>query len=136
PAGPDAVLKVVPVEDDEADLEADALAFWAGDGAVRLLRHDRARRALLIERCMPGDDASTIDDDAAIRIAIEIGRRLWRGAAGGPFKRAGTEVPRWLDAAGAHPYVAVAAITLKRLASMGGRHDVLVHGDHHHHNLP
>jgi streptomycin 6-kinase len=49
-AGDDAVLKVVPVEDDEADFEADALALLDGDGAVRLLRHDRARRAILIER--------------------------------------------------------------------------------------
>src|SRR5439155_768677 len=38
-AGDDAVLKVVPIEDDEADHEADALALLAGDGAVRLLRH-------------------------------------------------------------------------------------------------
>jgi streptomycin 6-kinase len=134
PAGPDAVLKITPVEDDEADLEADALAAWAGDGAVRLLRHDRVRRAMLIERCVPGDDASTIEDDEAIQIAVEIGRRLWRRADGSPFRPAGLEVPRWLDAAGrgAHPYVALAR---ERLASMRGRHDVLVHGDYHHHNL-
>ncbi|HSS72710.1 MAG TPA: hypothetical protein VLK53_04005, partial [Gaiellaceae bacterium] len=37
-AGDDAVLKVTPPEDDEADEEADALELWAGDGAVRLLR--------------------------------------------------------------------------------------------------
>jgi len=132
PAGPDAVLKIVPVEDDEADLEADALVAWAGDGAVRLLRRDRSRRALLIERCVPGTDASTIDDEAAIRIALDIGRRLWRPSAGGPFKRAGAEVPGWLDAAGAHSYVAVAR---ERLASIRGSDDVLVHGDYHHHNL-
>ena len=50
PAGGDAVLKVTPPEDDEADEEADALALWAGDGAAPLLRHDRARRALLLGR--------------------------------------------------------------------------------------
>jgi streptomycin 6-kinase len=38
PAGEDAVLKVTPPEDDESDEEADALALWNGDGAVRLLR--------------------------------------------------------------------------------------------------
>ena len=39
--GDDAVLKVTPPEDDESDEEAEALALWAGDGAVRLLRRDR-----------------------------------------------------------------------------------------------
>ncbi len=97
PAGDGAVLKIAPLEDDEADLEADALAAWGGDGAVRLLRHDRARRALLIERCIPGDDASTLDDDAAIGIALDVGRRLWKPVANGPFPAAATQVARWLD---------------------------------------
>src|SRR5205814_5331179 len=51
PAGPDAVLKLTRPEDEEADHEGDALAFWEGHGAVRLLKRDPARRALLIERC-------------------------------------------------------------------------------------
>ena len=55
PAGDDAVLKVTPPEDDESDEEADALALWDGDGAVRLLRRDRDRRALLLERARPGE---------------------------------------------------------------------------------
>ena len=49
-AGENAVLKVRSPEDDESDEEADALELWAGDGAVRLLRRDPSRRALLIER--------------------------------------------------------------------------------------
>ena len=43
PAGQDAVLKVTPPEDDEADHEADALDTWGGDGAVHLLRHEIGR---------------------------------------------------------------------------------------------
>jgi streptomycin 6-kinase len=35
----------------ESDPEALALAAWHGAGAVRLLAHDRDRRALLVERC-------------------------------------------------------------------------------------
>ncbi len=134
PAGDGAVLKIAPVEDDAGDLEADALAAWDGDGAVRLLRHDRARRALLIERCVPGDDASTIGDDEAIGVALDVGRRLWRHAAGGPFLMARAEVSRWLAAAAryGHPF---AAIARERFESMSARHDVLVHGDYHHHNL-
>ncbi len=65
PAGDDAVLKVTPPEDDESDEEADALALWNGDGAVRLLRRDRARRAMLIERARPGSDISELPEDEA-----------------------------------------------------------------------
>src|SRR5207248_10722587 len=50
PAGDDAILKVIPAEDDSADHQIDALLFWDGHGAVRVLRHDRQRRALLLER--------------------------------------------------------------------------------------
>jgi streptomycin 6-kinase len=134
PAGDGAVLKVAPVEDDEADFEADGLAAWGGDGAVRLLRFDRVRRALLIERCVPGDDASTIDDRDAIAIALEVGRRLWRPVAGGPFRTAAAEVARWLADTGrdGHPF---AAIAQELFAKMPRRDGVLVHGDYHHHNL-
>jgi streptomycin 6-kinase len=134
PAGETAVLKITPVEDDEADHEADALAFWRGRGAVRLLRGDRSRRAMLIERCVPGHDASTIDDHEAIRVAIATGRELWL-PAGGVFRRAGDEMARWLRRLAErtdHPYAAIAAA---RFAAIGPRHDVLVHGDYHHHNL-
>lgn len=95
PAGDGVVLKVVPVEDDEADLEGDALAAWAGDGAVRLLRHDRSRRALLIERCVPGTDASTSPmrtqsrsrslsgDDCGARAGTAVSRRRATGCPSG-----------------------------------------------------
>src|SRR5579859_1221694 len=135
PAGDRAVLKLTPPEDDEADHEGDALAFWAGRGAVRLLRRDRRRRALLIERCVPGHDASAIDDGEAIRIALDTGRQLWRPASERPFLRAGEVMAGWLDDLAQdsdHPYVAVAQ---ERFEAIGPRHDVLVHGDFHHHNL-
>jgi streptomycin 6-kinase len=80
-AGDDAILKVVPVEDDEADHEADALALLAGDGAVRLLRQDRERRAMLIERARPGFDASGLSEYEAIRVATAAAKRFWRPAA-------------------------------------------------------
>ena len=50
PAGADAVLKVASRADDESAQEVEALELWGGDGAVRLLRADRERRALLLER--------------------------------------------------------------------------------------
>jgi streptomycin 6-kinase len=96
PAGGDAVLKVRAPEDDESDEEADALALWNGDGAVRLLRRDDERRAILIERARPGTDISKLPEDEATAIAVEVGLRLWR-PAGEPFRWIGDHVPRWLD---------------------------------------
>jgi streptomycin 6-kinase len=132
-AGDDAVLKVVPVEDDEADHEADALALLAGDGAVRLLRHDPARRAILIERARPGHDAAALSEPEAIRVAIAAAKRFWRPAArGSPFRWIGDHVPRWLDNAGDHYLVRQAK---EIYATMHPSDATLVHGDFHHHNL-
>jgi streptomycin 6-kinase len=131
PAGEDAVLKVTPPEDDESDEEAEALELWAGDGAVRLLRRDRGRRALLVERARPGDDIAALPEREATRIAIEIGLRLWRPAAE-PFRWIGDHVPRWLDNAEGHPLVPLAR---ELYATLEPRRATLVHGDFHHHNL-
>jgi streptomycin 6-kinase len=132
-AGDDAVLKVVPAEDDEADHEADALALLAGDGAVRLLRHDRARRAILIERARPGDDASRLSELEAIRVATAAAKRFWRPAVrGSPYRWIGDHVPRWLDNAGDHDLVREAKAIY---TTMHPGDATLIHGDFHHHNL-
>ncbi len=130
PAGESAVLKVVPERHWESDHEADALGHWGGDGAARLLRHDRARRAFLIERAQPGTDISGLDDAEATAIAVDVGSRLWR-PAGAPFRRVADELPRWLDEGEGE----LRARAEQLLAGMELRHDVLVHGDFHHHNI-
>jgi streptomycin 6-kinase len=79
PAG-DAVLKIN-FPDEESEREADALAHWQGDGAVRLLAHDPERRALLVERCRPGVQLWSIEEEAANHAAADLLRRLWRPAA-------------------------------------------------------
>jgi streptomycin 6-kinase len=127
PAG-GAVLKLRPAGDDESDEEADALALWDGDGAVRLLRHDRARRALLLERAEPGDDLSPLPEEEATRLAVEVATRLWR-PAGSPFRSVHEHVPRWLANARA-PRFAV-----ELYERLGQRAGTLVHGDLHHHNV-
>jgi len=136
PAGEDAVLKVTPAEDDESDEEADALALWGGDGAVRLLRRDRARRALLLERARPGTDISELPETEATSIAVEVGTRLWRPAAE-PFRWIGDHVPRWLHDAEASEQEGRALIPLARklYASLEVGREILVHGDFHHHNI-
>lgn len=133
PAGRDRILKIVPAEDDESAHDADALALWSGDGAVRLLRQDRERHALLMERARPGHDASALDEHDALRVAVGVGRRLWRPAQHGrPYQWIGERIPGWLDAAGPHELIDAARDVY---ATLSPRADVLMHGDLHHHNL-
>jgi streptomycin 6-kinase len=128
------VLKVSSPWDDEADEEADALRLWSGDGAVRLLRHDPARRALLLERVRPGDDLASLDDDEATEIAVGVARSLWR-PAGAPFRRVGDHVPAWLDRAVPASGHRLVPIARQLLAELEIGATTLVHGDFHHHNL-
>ena len=96
PAGP-AVLKLNAPSHFEADHEADALACWAGQGAVRLLARDDERRALLLERCVPG---RLLAEDGADEVSIMAGllERL-PGAAptAHPFRLAADEAVRWME---------------------------------------
>ena len=130
-AGDDAVLKVTPSEDDESDEEAEALELWAGEGAVRLLRRDRSRRALLVERARPGDDIAELAEEEATQLAVATGLTLWR-AAGKPFRWIGDHVPRWLDNAAGHELLPLAR---ELYASLEVGRTTLVHGDFHHHNI-
>jgi streptomycin 6-kinase len=134
-AGEDAVLKVTPPADDEADEEGEGLELWAGEGAVRLLRHDKARRALLVERARPGDDISDLPEEEATATAIAVAARLWKGGQSpglSPFRSIHDHVPRWLSNAADHPLAPLAG---KLYAGYEKRDDTLVHGDFHHHNI-
>ena len=93
PAGPDAVLKISSSDDEESVHEADVLELWAGDGAVRLLRTDRSRRALLLERASPGSDLAALESDTATTIGVDVAARLWRPAAT-PFRWIGDHVAK------------------------------------------
>jgi streptomycin 6-kinase len=136
PAGGDAVLKLTPADDDESDEEAEALELWDGDGAVRLLRRDRARRALLLERARPGTDISALPEARATEIAVEVGLRLWRAAAE-PFRWIGDHVPRWLANAERSGEQSAELLGLARglYDSLEVGRSTLVHGDFHHHNI-
>jgi streptomycin 6-kinase len=93
--GTRAVLKLNFPEEETAQ-EADALVFWDGEGAVRLLEHDRERDALLMERCEPGTQLWEVEDDEATEIAAGVLGRLWRPApAGHPFRPLADEARRW-----------------------------------------
>lgn len=64
---------------EEARHEHLALRDWAGDGAVRLLRADPGRWALLLERAHPRD-LTTVDDVAACEVVGSLVTRLARPA--------------------------------------------------------
>jgi streptomycin 6-kinase len=136
PAGDRAVVKVFSSEDDESDEEPDALELWRGDGAVRLVRRDRERRAMLLERALPGGDISSLKEEEATAVAVAVGPRLWR-PAGAPFRWIGDHVPQWLDSAERSRARGSELVPLARM--LYGALDVgrgtLVHGDFHHHNI-
>jgi streptomycin 6-kinase len=88
-----AVLKIQ-FPDRESEHEASALAAWDGAGAVRLVAHDPQRRALLIERCVPGTPLSARGSTEALTVLIDLVRRL---AIAAPSKvgMLGAEAARW-----------------------------------------
>lgn len=91
--GGDAVLKIC-FPHRESEHEADALAVWAGEGAVRLLAHDRERWALLVERCRPGTHLRELESEAALDVMIGLLPRLWV-PAGEPFGPLAEEAAWW-----------------------------------------
>ena len=94
--GAEAVLKVN-FPDRESWHEADALAHWRGEGAVRLLDRDQRRQALLIERCRPGTQLWAVEaDDEATRVAAAVLRRIWRPPPEShEFRTLGDDAARW-----------------------------------------
>jgi streptomycin 6-kinase len=134
-----AVLKLAGPEDTG---EAEALAFWDGRGAVRLLAHDPGRRALLLERCDPGTPLDAVaDGEEADRIAAGVLQRLWRSPPGPAAFRALS------DAAAEHarriasdweslgrPFereLVDAGVAACRDLGAAQREPVLLHGDFH-----
>ncbi|SCL13230.1 aminoglycoside phosphotransferase family protein [Micromonospora inyonensis] len=95
PDGTPAVLKLQ-YPDGDSEHEAAALATWAGDGAVRLLAHAPAWRALLIERCVPGDPLSGRPAEEALGVVVDLLPRLWR-PAGAPFTSLADEAAGWVE---------------------------------------
>src|SRR5205807_1690435 len=93
--GTPVVLKLI-YPDRETEHEADALAVWDGDGAIRLLAYDQERWAMLIERCEPGTLLAKIDPDAALDVLIGLLPRLWKRVTG-PFHTLADEAALWID---------------------------------------
>jgi streptomycin 6-kinase len=95
PDGTSAVLKVQ-FPDRESEHEATALVRWNGEGAIRLLAYDPERRALLLERCVPGTPLSDLDQDHALDVMMELLPRMWK-PAGPPFRPLADEAAWWTE---------------------------------------
>ena len=73
--GERAVLKLHEDVDDESEYEALALQHWQGDGAVRLLRADPRRWAMLLER-LHSRDLTTVDQLEACEVVAGLYPRI------------------------------------------------------------
>jgi len=96
PAGA-AVLKLNAPSHFEADHEGDALACWDGKGAVRLLARDDERRALLLERCVPGNLLAGEDTDGISIMAGLLEQLPGAAPTAHPFRLVADEAERWLE---------------------------------------
>ena len=135
------VLKVAFDGDDESEHEALTLQHWSGDGAVRLLRADPRRRAMLLERLHP-TDLRALWDVEACEVVAGLYPRLHRRAL--PQLRSVTSyVDRWLDDLEGlgrdlpvPPRMVQQALHLGRaLVSDAASTGVVVHGDLHFENV-
>jgi streptomycin 6-kinase len=138
--GVPAVLKIS-FPDAESEHEHLALRRWGGDGAVRLLRADPRRRAILLER-LHRKDLNAVPDVEACKIVAGLYRRIHVPAV--PQLRTLTSyVERWITELAELPRSAPIprrlveqAIALGRdLAADHASIGSIIHGDLHYENV-
>ena len=139
--GRPAALKITWDGDVESEHEGLALQAWAGEGAVRLLRADPHRRALLLERLIP-EDLTALGDVEACEVVGGLYHRIHVPAL--PQLRTITSyVATWTDALQQMPRNAPIPRRLVEQASALARDFVadeasigtLIHGDLHYENV-
>lgn len=126
----------------EAEYEHLALRVWDGDGAVRLLRADPRRWALLLERADPTRDLTAIGILESCEVVAGLYRRLHRPAV--PQLRRLSELSGdWserLTRLRGHPlmprrFADQAAALLRDMAADPATDGTLIHTDLHHLNV-
>ncbi len=142
--GLDAVLKLG-IPNPELSSEIEALRHFRGRGTVRLLKWDRSRGGLLLERIHPGTALIHIKDDPrAAQVSANLSKKLWRPP---PSDHSFPTVGDWVrgfqrlreefqGGTGPFPKMLVEkaeAIFVDLLSSM--EDTVLLHGDLHHRNI-
>ncbi len=145
PDGTEAALKLC-VPNAESRSEEQAMRFFDGRGAARVLASEPERGILLMEQVRPGHTLHALtDDDAAMRAAAGVMKRLWKPAP--PEPHSFPSVARWTKGlerlrqaygGGTGPLperlVALAEGTFERLLATAGT-PLLLHGDLHHGNI-
>lgn len=141
--GHPAVLKVGPVEPGHLPVEAEALRVFGGHGSVRLLREDRTRGALLLERASPGTSLESLvpaTDEQATGALVDTMLALHRPAP------THCRLPPVLDQrADLDAHVRTSGLLAARLVdrashlfaelSSDASDPVVLHGDLHHGNV-
>ncbi|MDX1888828.1 aminoglycoside phosphotransferase family protein [Mycolicibacterium sp. 050158] len=138
--GAPATLKIGS-SDAESEFEHLALRRWGGAGAVRLLRADPRRHAVLLERLRPRS-LHDIADDEACRVIGDLVRRLHVPALPqlrsltadlDPWARRFDDLPR--SAALPRRLIEQAVASTRDLAAQSANAEVLLHGDLHYGNV-
>ncbi len=136
--GADAVLKIS-IPHPEARHEGDALRFFAGQGAIRLLRATEDGFSLLLERCTPGTNLWSLGEAEGNAAGAAVLQRLWRETPPAiAFDRLSDlaaewveELPRAAPAAGFDAPLVTRAVELARELAATQPRRVLLHGDFH-----
>jgi streptomycin 6-kinase len=113
--------------------QGDAFERWGGRGAVRLLAHDRDRRAMLLERCRPGRQLWSLPDERATEIAADVLEQLWV-PADEPFRSLADRAAKWEEVVPTRPIepaVIEQAVAFLREAGPTQRESMLLHQDLH-----
>ena len=140
-AGTRAVLKVTFDGDSESVHEGLVLQRWHGQGAVRLLRADPHRRAVLLER-LDRRDLTQVSDLEACQIVAGLYPKLHQPALP-QLATLTSHVSRWLDDLAAQPrdipipprYRDQARSLGRDLASDPASVGRIIHGDLHYQNV-
>jgi streptomycin 6-kinase len=144
-SGEEAVLKIGFPKDPEFTSEVAALEVFQGQGIEQLLEVDHQHNAILIERVMPGQPVSAIEDDEeATKIMASVMKKLWQTP---PKNNTFLTLPEWSKdlftirkkyngTTGSLPEEIV--MTAQKLFTHlmdTSQKLVLVHGDLHHDNV-
>lgn len=147
PDGTDAVIKLGLPPDCDCSREAHVLRISAGAGYVRLIDHDAAANALLLERLGDSLASSRLPVHQQLEILCHHIKSAWQPMASAEGLMTGGEKAAWLadfisaawrDLNSPCPASTVEAaleFCAERVAAFEPGASVLVHGDAHAHNL-
>ncbi len=142
--GKNVVIKIGFPKDREFQTEINALEVFDGQGAEQLLKEDKDKSIILIEKVTPGIPLSSLEDDEkATRILAKVMKELWK-----PLPSNNTFIPlhEWIRAIPAYlnhhgtdgplpTRLVEKANELFAELLATSTESVLVHGDLHHDNV-